>query len=1370
MRSANTWLVRVDTGGTFTDCIATAPDGSVRRAKVLSTSALRGSVLTVIDSRTLRISAQWTGPPGLVAGFGFRRPGAPGIAARVESHDPDTGVLRLDGPLAGSAGDLFDGSGGGDGTGPVPPWAFELVSPEEAPILAARIVTGTPAGGALPPIRMRLATTRGTNALLERKGAPVAFFVTRGFGDVLRIGTQQRPELFTLRIERPDSPCAFVAEVPERLGPDGEVLVAIDEGAVRAAAAEAYASGIRTAAVALLHAHRNDAHERRVEEILLSEGFEHVSRSAALAPAIGHLERSVTAVANAYLQPVVSGYLARVSEALDEGGNDSSLHLMTSGGGLVRPAEFTPKDSLLSGPAGGVVGAMAAARAAGFNRVITFDMGGTSTDVSRFDGKVDLVWRHRVGEMELLAPAIAIESVAAGGGSICRFGPAGLTVGPESAGAQPGPASYGADGPLTITDCNLLLGRIDPGSFSVPLDPDAARIRVAELIDAIENDGDARPRPEPLLAGLVDIADEKMADAIRAVSLRRGYDPADYALVVFGGAGAQHGCGVAERLGIRTVIVPPDAGLLSAWGLAHARLERVAEEQLLRSLDDVEGKDDDGRERAGWLRSAIERLSDAAVRAVTGDGGIDPSAVGVVRRIANARLAGQDASLSVELGDPASFTTGFAADFAGRFAAEYARTFGHAPPDRLLEVESIRVIAAELGDDAGDERRVTSTRNQSGNSAPGAPGELPLSGAESAWRSDASRVWIAGAWRDVPRLSRHQLREAGPFDGPCVVLDPDTATLVAPGWRGRVHPSGSVILERWVESPAGETGGAGGGDDTTVPETAPGHPAGGAIPGAPGTVSPESVREQLFASRFEGIVREMGEQLRRTAVSVNVKERLDYSCALLDAAGELVVNAPHIPVHLGAMGICVREVAAHLPLSPGDVVVTNHPAFGGSHLPDLTVITPVHDPEGRRIGYLASRAHHAEIGGSRPGSMPPDATTLEEEGVVIPPTFLVERGVPRWERIERILGSGRYPSRAPDDNLADLRAQVAANHRGYTLLRELAAAAGTETIAERMQAITARSERAMRAALRRMPSGRHTATERLDDGSPIAVAITIEGGSAVFDFTGSADVHPGNLNATRAIVSSTVLYLLRLLTDEALPLNEGLLRPVRLLLPRSLLDPGFTDATDPVVGKEPGDLPQLPSPSSIPAVVGGNTEVSQRLVDTMIRALGIAACSQGTMNNVLWGSDRFGYYETIAGGEGATEGHPGASAVHTHMTNTRITDVEVLEHRFPVRVERFALRGGSGGAGRWPGGEGVVREFTFLAPISVSVLTQHRIEGPFGVAGGSSGAPGEQLVIRANGEQVMLGSVDGCDVRPGDRMVIMTPGGGGWGTAGEDTE
>ncbi|HEX2190777.1 MAG TPA: hydantoinase B/oxoprolinase family protein, partial [Longimicrobiaceae bacterium] len=567
-------------------------------------------------------------------------------------------------------------------------------------------------------------------------------------------------------------------------------------------------------------------------------------------------------------------------------------------------------------------------------------------------------------------------------------------------------------------------------------------------------------------------------------------------------------------------------------------------------------------------------------------------------------------------------------------------------------------------------------------------------------------------------FERARLEPGARVAGPALVLEAHSATRVEAGWDAEVDGAGGLVLR----------------------QTAPSPPGGG------GAGDVEAVRQELFTHRFRALVGEMGEQLRRTALSVNVKERLDFSCALLDPDGELVVNAPHIPVHLGALGLCVRSVRDALAMEPGDVVVTNHPAFGGSHLPDVTVVTPVHDGGGRLLGYVASRAHHAEIGGTRPGSMPPAATSLAEEGVVIPPAWLVRRGEARWEEVRRLLGGGPWPSRAVEENLADLAAAVAANHRGAELLRALAAEHGADVVRRYMDALRARAEARVREALARLPDGVYAAEERLDDGSPLRVRVEVAGDRAVVDFAGSSGVHPGNLNATPAIVRSVVLYVLRLLVDEPLPLNEGLLRAVELRIPRGLLDPEWPD-----------------DPARAPAVVGGNTEVSQRLVDTLLKALRLAACSQGTMNNVLWGSARFGYYETVCGGTGAGPGWDGADAVHSHMTNTRITDPEVVEHRFPVRVERFAVRRGSGGAGRRRGGDGAVRELTFLEPMSLSVLTQHRTEGPYGVDGGEAGSSGRQRVVRASGETLELAPVDGCEVGPGDRLVLETPGGGGWG-------
>ncbi|HST60636.1 MAG TPA: hydantoinase B/oxoprolinase family protein, partial [Longimicrobium sp.] len=1247
------WQIWIDTGGTFTDCLALDPTGTLRRAKVLSSSALRAVVADVESADTLRIGEEWGAAAGVVDGLEMRVLGSDTAPARIASYDPASGRMRLergmDGIRAGAA--------------------VEVRSPEEAPILAARLVTGTAWSAPLPPLAMRLATTRGTNALLERRGAPTALFITRGFGDLLRIGTQQRPDLFALDVRRPAPLYAESVEVAERRAADGSVLLPLDLASARAAAERLAAGGIRSAAVALAHAFRDPAHERALADALREAGFEHVSLSSELAPFIGLLARAETAVVDAYLGPVIGRYLEGVRGALGGG----RLHVMTSAGGLVRPEDFRAKDSLLSGPAGGVVGAALAGRRGGHARVIAFDMGGTSTDVARVDGDFEYVWEHEVGGARIVAPALAIESVAAGGGSVCAFDAQGLRVGPESAGASPGPACYGAGGPLTITDCNLLLGRLDPARFAIPVDPAPAAEAADALAEAVRaRTGEAVDR-QALLAGLIDIADERMADAIRGISLRRGYDPSAYALVAFGGAGAQHACGVASRLGIGTVVVPTDAGLLSALGIGHAPLERFAERQVLRPLDDV----------ASTLPELFDALAAEAADAVAREG-VPRGEIAIRRRIANLRYTGQDSTLTLE----------WDADTPLRdaFEARYAAVYGHRPASRPIEVESVRAIASTRVAD---------------------PPPSPAPAPHDAHPAGTRATWMGGAWTDVPVYERDRLRPGARAPGPALVAERHSATYVAAGWSASVDGAGNLMLlaeargdsaKRQVPSAKEEVPGA----ERQVPSDG----SLGTCHLVPGT--PEAVRLELFVSRFRALVGEMGEMLRRTALSTNVKERLDFSCALLDADGELVVNAPHIPVHLGAMGLCVRAVRDAVRMQPGDVIVTNHPGFGGSHLPDVTVITPVHGDDARLIGYVASRAHHAEIGGTRPGSMPPAARTLAEEGVVIRPMHLVRAGEARWDAMRDVLAGGPHPSRTIDDNLADLAAAVAANHRGAEMLRALAREHGPDAVAGYMDALKRRAEAGIREALRGIPDGSYRAEERLDDGSPLCVRIDVDGDRAEIRFDGSADVHPGNLNATPAIVRSVVLYVLRLLVREPLPLNEGLLRAVDLHLPPGLLNPPFGD-----------------DPARDPAVVGGNTEVSQRLTDTLLKALGAAACSQGTMNNVLWGSDRFGYYETVCGGAGAGPGWDGASAVHTHMTNTRITDPEVVEHRYPVRVERFGVRAGSGGAGAHHGGDGAVRELTFLQPMSLSVLTQHRVEGPYGMAGGLGGAPGRQRVVRA---------------------------------------
>ncbi len=1232
------------------------------------------------------------------------------ILVRGDSEGaPEKGTYRALGEVVGWEAGVLEVEGEAPAPHPLaappPGAAFELRSPEPAPLLAARILTGTGIGDPLPHLRMRLATTRGTNRLLERKGEAFALVVTRGFGDLLRIGDQTRPDLFALHIERPPPLAAAVVEVEERRGAGGEVVRPLSREvleALEAPVADLLARGIRGAAVVLAHAWRHPEHEEAVAAFLRERGMDPVVTSAETAPVQHLLHRGETTAAEAFLAPGVGGWLARVAAPLDPG----ALHLMTSAGGLVRGERVRATETLLSGPAAGVLGAARGGEGAGFTRLLTFDMGGTSTDVARHDGAPDWTRSHQVGEVRLRTPALAIETVAAGGGSLCRWTPDGLAVGPESAGADPGPACYGAGGPLTLTDVNLLLGRLDPARMGIPVEEAPARARALEVLEAAGGGG---PDDLPaLLEGFVALADERMADAIRRISERRGHDPAEHALVAFGGAGPQHACGVAARLGIREVVIPPDAGILSAVGLRHAPVERHGHREVLRLLAEVEG------ELPAWVE-AVEGEAREAVEAE----GIPRDRIRVRSRTLLLRYRGQEATVEVP------WPGGEAA-----FHEAYEATWGHRAPGRAIEVAGIRVVAGATLDEA------------------------PLPPVGAGFHPAGRRTCrVGGRWEEVPVLERKGGAGGipGPVDGPALLLEPHAGIFLPPGWRAHLdRGGGGVVLE--AHEPAG------------VKEEAP--------VAAPASQPPlEEVAHALAAQRLEARGGEVGARLERTALSVNIRERLDFSCALLDREGYLVAHAPHIPVHLGALGVCTRALVAHLDPGPGDVMVTNHPAFGGSHLPDVTVVTPVHEEGGMLLGYLANRAHHAEIGGERPGSMPPHATTLAQEGVVLPPTFLVRRGEARWEAVESLLRAppeGQTPSRAVEENRVDLAAQVAANHRGAALLRALAREmGGGAPLARAMAALRRRAAHRMEVVLDELAAeagaapgeeARFHAREELDDGTPLEVAIRIRRGEegeghprgtrAHLDFAGSGPVHPGNLNATEAIVRSAVLYLLRVLAGASLPLNEGLLEPVTLHLPpgETFLAPAFD-----------------PDPTRCPAVVGGNTETSQRLVDALLRATGRVAGSQGTMNNVLFGNASLGYYETIGGGSGAGPGFHGASGVQVHMTNTRITDVEVLEHRYPVRVERFALRPGSGGEGRWRGGDGIVRELRFLAPLELSLLGQHRVVPPYALAGGSPGAVGRQWVIRASGALEPLPSLAACRVEPGDRLVVETPGGGGYG-------
>lgn len=1190
------WRIRVDTGGTFTDAWGRSPDGIEHRCKVLSDGRLRVETERVEDGALVLKGAAASLPDGLLVGWRDRE------SVEVLAHEGGRLWLKAE------------------------PGVLELDGGEEAPVVAARVLTGTPRGEALPAMDFRVATTRGTNALLERKGAKVALFLNEGFTDLPRIRDQRRDSLFRLGAEE---------EAPLAHRIYGVSSSSEGEAELRAMAREALAAGCDAAAVALMHSWRDPEHERRIAGWLREEGFGRVTLSAEAAPLIRLLPRMETALADAFLAPVMRRFVERVEAPL----RSEPLWLMTSAGGLAPADRYQPKDSLLSGPAGGLIGAAELARAAGFPKVLTFDMGGTSTDVARVDGPFGYREEQQVGPARVISPALEIETVAAGGGSICRWHEGRLEVGPQSAGSDPGPACYGRGGPLTLTDVNLLLGLMDPGKAGIPLDAEASRARLGELRAAMLADGEEPGEERALLEGLRGIAVERMAEAIRSVSIRQGVEVGDHALFAFGGAGPQHAVAVAERLGISKVLVPADAGLLSAWGLERARRQEQAVRQMLCPLE-TEATERAWRELAGEAGAAL--------------GMARPS----LRHIASLRLAGQESTLEIESAE------GSASGLGGAFAERYREVFGYAPTAGAeIELVRLRVVAEE-------------------------PAPAPL---EERFEGEAE-------------------------PGPLLWQDRFSTCVVPAGWQARRGGGGTVLLEK------------SGGVEGPRLELAP------------------AVRAGLFRSRFEGLLAAMGEALKRTAISTNVKERLDFSCALLDAEGRLVASAPHVPVHLGALGVCVRECLKVLDFESGEVAITNHPGFGGSHLPDVTLIAPVHDETGMRVGFVANRAHHAEIGGMAPGSMPATAKCLAEEGVVIPPTKLVERGEFRREALERLLREASYPTRRPADNLADVEAQLAACHFGRRAVERLVRTHGTEMVRAELAGIIERSAGLMSAKL----EGRDfsaTAVSALDDGTPLAVRVEVRGGRMAVDFTGSGGVHPGNLNATPAIVRSVLLYVMRLWLGEDVPLNEGLLEAVELKLPEGLLNPGF--------GADP---------EKAPAVVGGNVELSQRLADLLCEAFGLCANGPGTMNNFLFGNERFGYYETLGGGSGAGPGFHGASGRQVHMTNTALTDPELLEHRYPVRVLRHEIRRGSGGGGAWRGGDGIAREIRFLEPMTVSFLTQRRACGPAGGKGGGEGLAGGQWRIDKEGREEALPGICTIELGAGEGIRILTPGGGGWGT------
>ena len=1097
---------------------------------------------------------------------------------------------------------------------------------------------------------LRIGTTIATNALLERSGAEVALATTAGHRDALRIGNQSRPDIFARHILRPERLEAHVVEIAERMGADGAVLRKLDEEAARRDLTALRERGVKALAIVLLHGWTFADHEKRLVAIARELGFSQVSASHEVSPLIRLIPRGDTSVADAYLSPVIHAYVAQLAARLPEHGR---LRFMQSNGGLADARAFRGKDAVLSGPAGGVVGMVETASKSGYGRLIGFDMGGTSTDVCHYSGEYERTGDSVVAGVRIAAPMMQVHTVAAGGGSICRFDGQRLRVGPESAGADPGPACYRKGGPLTVTDCNLVLGRIDPDEFpqvfgpdgDLPLDPAASAAR----LEAVRADLPDPMSAEALAEGFLTLAVDEMANAIRKISTARGHDVTTHALACFGGAGGQLACRVADELGMDTVLVHPFAGMLSAYGIGLAPVVSIREAGIVAPLED------DFSDALASLET--QARSDLRVQ------GIAAGDVTLHRRL-RLRFEGSDTALDLPL----------AQDMDARFREEHRRRFGWSDDTATVVLEALSVEAQ------------------------GAVGNLS----------------------DNPHVEGGALAPGERRDGPVMLPVSGSTVICEDGWQAEAAGDGTLVLSR------------------TAPRER-GRAAGTAV---------DPIRLAIFNNLFMAIAEEMGIVLEATASSVNIKERLDFSCAVFDAEGSLIANAPHIPVHLGSMGASIQRVIANRAGSErgirrGDAYVVNDPYNGGTHLPDVTVVTPVFADEDSDTpqAFVAARGHHADIGGIAPGSMPPDSRTIDEEGIVLDDVLFVDEGAIREAEMHARLAAGDYPARNPARNIADLKAQLAACARGAALLSQAALEYSAEVLEAYMGHVLDNGEEAVRTLLETLPEGRFDYA--MDNGAEVKVAISIDrdARSAAFDFAGTSVQMPDNFNAPAAITRAAVLYALRCLIDDDVPLNDGCLRPVELRIPEG----------------------SMLSPHPPAAIVAGNVETSQVVTDAVLAACGALAPSQGTMNNLTFGNDEHQYYETICGGSGAGPDHDGTSAVQTHMTNSRLTDPEVLESRLPVRVESFAIRKGSGGVGRHSGGDGVERRIAFLEPMRVQMLANRRTVRPRGIAGGGDAAPGETFVEHADGRLTEIGATGAADVGPGDVVIIRTPGGGGFG-------
>jgi len=1162
----------------------------------------------------------------------------------------------------------------------------------DAAVEGIRRLLGSPSDEPVPSDRInvvKMGTTVATNALLERKGEPTVLVITAGFRDALRIAYQNRPRIFDRQIQQPELVHSRVIEAPERVGADGQVLVDLDEDAVRRDLLRAYDDGFRSVAVVCMHGYRYPRHEAAIGEVARRIGFTQVSMSHEASPLMRLVARGDTTVVDAYLSPILRRYVDQVSSQLD----DARLLFMQSNGGLTEAHHFRGKDAILSGPAGGVVGMARTATAAGFDRVIGFDMGGTSTDVSHYAGEFERELETQVAGVRLRAPMMSIHTVAAGGGSILHFDGSRYRVGPDSAGADPGPASYRRGGPLAVTDANVMLGRVQPDFFprvfghggDQPLDRDIVSEGFGALADEIEGATGDRRSPQDVAAGFLEIAVANMANAIKKISVQRGYDVTQYVLAAFGGAGGQHACAVADALGMTQVIIHPFAGVLSAYGLGLADVTAMRERAVEQPLNGA---------LLPELNDVVEQLQHEALDEIEGEG--VPSVR--IRSLARAlvRYDGTDTALPVTIGSVDEMVRGF--------EAAYRRRFSFLMPDKTIVVEAVSVeVRAEA---------TTVEEEDTGSRQPRGEPLAPTARVE---------MFVAGAWKEVNLYRREVIGADDTVDGPAIIAEANATTVVEPGWRATVNHLGHLLLTRVRERPDQQSVG------TEV----------------------DPVMLEIFNNLFMSIAEQMGVRLQSTAHSVNIKERLDFSCALFDPDGHLIANAPHMPVHLGSMGESIKVVieANGDRMKPGDAYMLNNPYRGGTHLPDITVVSPVFDEAGREIlFYVASRGHHAEIGGLTPGSMPAASSRVEEEGVLIDNWLLVEHGRMREpETVDLLLGA-EFPSRNPGANIADLRAQIAANEKGVEELLGMVDHFGLDVVTAYMGHVRRNAEESVRRVISALHDG--SFSYELDSGARIEVAIRVDrdARTAEIDFTGTSPQQPDNANAPSSVVMAAVLYVFRTLVDDDIPLNSGCLAPIRVTIPvGSMLAPAYPAA-----------------------VAAGNVETSQAVTGALYAALGVQAEGSGTMNNVTFGNDRYQYYETVASGSGAGAGFDGTDVVQTHMTNSRLTDPEVLEWRYPVRLDSFEIVPGTGGAGRWSGGDGGRRRIRFLEPMTVSTLSSHRRVPAYGMDGGEPGSLGRQWVEHEDGSVDPMEGRDSVLVKAGDTFVIETPGGGGYGPRPRD--